>query len=352
MKKILTLTFVLVLVCTVFLAGCSSTGAPTTATSAAASAAPASSAAASAAPANSAAASDVSTSKKIVLVNPLVGNTWWSVVEKGFYDECKKLGYEGVSTGPTSGTVEDHLNAMQTVLVEKPAAIITIALNPTAYDPVLEKYKAAGIPVITFYGDATKPDLRLSYIGCDYNTIGETEIQTIIKAVKDASGQPPMLGVLVGTLDQDSHMIRPEIYQKYMDDNNIKGKVVDVQPTNSDPTTAASLLQTMTLGHPEMNALICVEGTSGAALGKEYKLLNLAEKKFTLIVGGDQEEMVNAINDGAYGTMTFDAYGAAAKAVDVLDSYLKGEKADSSYTWPGLMVTNANKAEYIAKMGW
>ena len=80
--------------------------------------------------------------------------------------------------------------------------------------------------------------------------------------------------------------------------------------------------------------------------------MNLAEKNFTLIVNGDQQEMVNAIDDGAYATTTFDAYGAAAKAVDVIDAYLRGEDVESSYIWPGLMVTAENKAEYEEKMGW
>ena len=119
---------------------------------------------------------------------------------------------------------------METVLVEKPAAIITIALNPTAYDPILGKYKEAGIPVITFYGDASDSSLRLAYIGCDYEEIGTMEIKTIVDAVQAATGEVPMIGVLVGTLDQETHMIRPEIYQKYMDENNIMGEVVDVQP--------------------------------------------------------------------------------------------------------------------------
>lgn len=281
----------------------------------------------------------------ITLISPQVGNAWWQIAKKGFEDKCAELGVTAVYTGGDDHSVSKHIEAMETVLTQKPDAVIAMAIEPGSYDNILGKYKDAGIPVVTFYSDATSEDLRLSYVGCDYDDIARQEIEAIIEAVKERCDDVPKLGVLVNTLDQETHMIRPEIYQEYMDENCPGGEVLVVEPTNGDSVAGADLLASLTQSYPEMNSLICVEGESGPALGKIYKELNLADKNFCLFVNGDQAECLNAIRDGAYGSMAFDVYGAAAKAVEVIVADLNGEETESSYIWPGLMVTEENLEE-------
>lgn len=288
----------------------------------------------------------------ITLVSPQVGNAWWQIAKKGFEDKCSELGVNAVYTGGDDHSVSKHIEAMETVLTQKPDAVIAMAIEPGSYDNILKKYQEADIPVVTFYSDATSEDLRLSYVGCDYEDIAKQEIEAIIAAIKEKCDDVPKLGVLVNTLDQETHMIRPEIYQKYMEENCPGGEVLAVEPTSGDSVTGADLLSSLTQTYPEMNSLICVEGESGPALGKVYKELNLADKNFCLFVNGDQAECLNAIRDGAYGSMAFDVYGAAAKAVEVIVANQKGEAVESSYIWPGLMVTADNLEETEKKFGF
>jgi ABC-type sugar transport system substrate-binding protein len=278
----------------------------------------------------------------ITLVSPQVGNAWWQICQKGFMDKCNELGIKGIVTGGDDHSVQRHIEAMETVLTQKPDAVITMAIEEGAYTNILTQYKNANIPVVTFAADTNRPDLRVAYVGWDYAMIGEQEIKDIIKAVKKLSNDVPKLGVLVNNLDQTTHMIRPEVYQKYMDANCPGGKVVAVEPTHGDSVRGADLLVQLTQAHPEMNSLICVEGESTPALGKVFKELNLAGKNFALFGNGDQAESLNAIRDGAYGVEAYDCYNAAGRTVEVMLSYLKGEKVESNYFVPGVMVTAEN----------
>ena len=81
MKKIVVLALALVL-CSVAFVGCSSSSTSAENTEAVGTSA---AAADTSAATESVATSETDTVKTIVLVNPLIGNTWWGTVEKGFW---------------------------------------------------------------------------------------------------------------------------------------------------------------------------------------------------------------------------------------------------------------------------
>ncbi len=76
---------------------------------------------------------------------------FWQAVQKGATDEAAKLGATITYEGPASESeVDKQLTMLQTALDKKPAAICFAALDSKAATPLLEKAKAAGIPVVGF----------------------------------------------------------------------------------------------------------------------------------------------------------------------------------------------------------
>ena len=87
----------------------------------------------------------------VAIVSKGSQHQFWQAVQKGATDEAAKLGATITYEGPASESeVDKQLTMLQTALDKKPAAICFAALDSKAATPLLEKAKAAGIPVVGF----------------------------------------------------------------------------------------------------------------------------------------------------------------------------------------------------------
>ncbi len=76
---------------------------------------------------------------------------FWQAVKLGSENAAKDLNVEITFEGPESeAMVDKQVEMFQTALDKKPAAICLAAVDSKAFQPLLEKAKAAGIPVIGF----------------------------------------------------------------------------------------------------------------------------------------------------------------------------------------------------------
>ena len=76
---------------------------------------------------------------------------FWQAVKSGSEQAAKDLNVEITFEGPeTEAMVDKQVEMFQTALDKKPAAICLAAVDSKAFQPLLEKAKAANIPVIGF----------------------------------------------------------------------------------------------------------------------------------------------------------------------------------------------------------
>ena len=76
---------------------------------------------------------------------------FWQAVKLGSENAAKDLNVDITFEGPESeAMVDKQVEMFQTALDKKPAAICLAAVDSKAFQPLLEKAKAAGIPVIGF----------------------------------------------------------------------------------------------------------------------------------------------------------------------------------------------------------
>src|SRR5512140_1347169 len=137
-KKLLSVVFGLLIVASLII-GC-------TAPAAAPTAAPAQPAAATkpAAPATGA-------KPYIPVISKGFQHQFWQAVKLGAQNAAKDLNVDITFEGPeTEAMVDKQVEMFQTALDKKPAAICLAAVDSKAFIPLLEKAKAAGIPVVGF----------------------------------------------------------------------------------------------------------------------------------------------------------------------------------------------------------
>jgi len=258
---------------------------------------------------------------------------FWQAVKLGSENAAKDLGVTITFEGPESeAMVDKQVEMFQTALDKKPAAICLAAVDSKAFQPLLEKAKAAGIPVIGFDSGvdsdipvttATTDNVAAAALAADKMAEligGEGEVAVI------AHDQTSRTGIdrVAGFVDQ--------IKNKYP-----KITVVDVQYGGGDQLKSTDLAKAIIQAHPNL------KGFFGANEGSIIGVLNAAkelnmEGKLTIIGYDSGQQQMDAIRSGAEsGAITQNPIGIGYKCVEAAVKAYNGETLpkviDTGFMW-------------------
>ena len=258
---------------------------------------------------------------------------FWQAVKLGSENAAKDLGVTITFEGPESeAMVDKQVEMFQTALDKKPAAICLAAVDSKAFQPLLEKAKAAGIPVIGFDSGvdsdipvttASTDNIAAAALAADKMAEligGEGEVAVI------AHDQTSRTGIdrVAGFVDQ--------IKAKYP---NIT--VVDVQYGGGDQLKSTDLAKAIIQAHPNL------KGFFGANEGSIIGVLNAAkelgmEGKLTIIGYDSGQQQMDAIRAGTEaGAITQNPVGIGYKCVEAAVKAINGESLpkiiDTGFMW-------------------
>ncbi len=258
---------------------------------------------------------------------------FWQAVKLGSENAAKDLNVDITFEGPESeAMVDKQVEMFQTALDKKPAAICLAAVDSKAFQPLLEKAKAAGIPVIGFDSGvdsdipvttATTDNIAAAALAADKMAEligGEGEVAVI------AHDQTSRTGIdrVKGFTDQ--------IAAKYP-----KIKIVDTQYGGGDQLKSTDLAKAIIQANPDL------KGFFGANEGSIIGVLNAAkelglEGKLTIIGYDSGQQQMDAIRSGAEsGAITQNPVGIGYKCVEAAVKAYKGETLpktiDTGFYW-------------------
>jgi len=237
---------------------------------------------------------------------------FWQAVKLGSENAAKDLNVDITFEGPESeAMVDKQVEMFQTALDKKPAAICLAAVDSKAFQPLLEKAKAAGIPVIGFDSGvdsdipvttATTDNVAAAALAADKMVEligGEGEVAII------AHDQTSRTGIdrVKGFTDQ--------IKAKYP-----KVTIVDTQYGAGDQLKSTDLAKAIIQAHPNL------KGFFGANEGSIIGVLNAAkelgmEGKLKIIGYDSGQQQMDAIRSGAEsGAITQNPIGIGYKCVE------------------------------------
>ncbi len=218
---------------------------------------------------------------------------FWQAVKLGSENAAKDLGVDITFEGPESeAMVDKQVEMFQTALDKKPAAICLAAVDLKAFEPLLQKAKAAGIPVIGFdsgvdsdvpVSTATTDNIAAAALAADKMVEligGEGEVAVI------AHDQTSRTGIdrVKGFTDQ--------IAAKYP---NVT--IVDTQYGGGDQLKSTDLAKAIIQANPN------IKGFFGANEGSIIGVLNAAkelnmEGKLVIIGYDSGQQQMDAIRAG------------------------------------------------------
>lgn len=220
-------------------------------------------------------------------------------------------------------TTENIIAAMETAIVKQYDAIAV----PPVFDGtevLINQAVDAGIPVMTFVAEGSKPSERIAFMGQDAYVAGELSGE-IIEEYTDGEGK---IGVITGVFGATQHEQRMNGALDYLEENAPNIEVIGKYENNDKAETAYSLTQDMLTAHNDLKAIyVTAGGPFGAA--KAIKDMGLTGK--VGVIGYDHiPDNVEYIRSGEMvAAIAQDPFGQGFDPAVILYNYLvAGEEPD------------------------
>jgi len=251
---------------------------------------------------------------------------FWQAVKLGSEKAAKDFNVDITFEGPeTEAMVDKQVEMFQTALDKKPAAICLAAVDSKAFIPLLEKAKAAGVPVIGF-DSGVDSDIPLATASTD-NIAAAAAAADHMAALIGGAGE-----VAVIAHDQTS---RTGIDRVKGFTDQIKAKypnitIVDTQYGGGDQLKSTDIAKAVIGAHPNLKGYFGANEGSIIGVLNAAKELNMGGK--LVIIGYDSgKQQKDAIRSGfEAGAITQDPIGIGYKCVEAAVKAMKGEKLDKN----------------------
>jgi ABC-type sugar transport system substrate-binding protein len=280
---------------------------------------------------------------KITFVTPLLAHPVWDNSRLGFEAAAKELGFKGAYIGPQNLDTQAMLDAVETSMIEGVDGIITFALDPQAFKPVLKKAEAKGVTIVLVFSEVEGVN-NIAKVGTSERALGNRGAQSVLKML--GSTPPKVIYMGSGVNQQFPHKVKAgyeEVLQK------AKGyQMLAMEYCESDMVIAMEKFEALFRTYPDVNTVIGVCGEAGPAAAKVAKEFKITDK-LTIMAIDAVPETVDLIRDGSIeGTMEQNFYGVGyISAKIIFDFVTKGKKPKTydidSGSFP---VTKANVATF------
>ncbi len=258
---------------------------------------------------------------------------FWQAVKLGAQNAAKDLNVDITFEGPeTEAMVDKQMEMLQTAIDKHPAAICFAAVDSKAAIPLLEKAKAANIPIIGFDS------------GVDSDIPATTAATDNIAAAGAAADH---MAQLIGGSGEVAVLVHDQTSRTGIDRrdgfvNEMKAKypninIVSVDYGAGDPLKSTDIAKAVIAAHPNL------KGYFGANEGSMKGVMNAVHEtgndgKIVQIGYDAGQQLLDAIRSGVVaGAITQDPIGIGYKCVDAALKASKGQSLpktiDTGFYW-------------------
>ena len=287
--------------------------------------------------------SDTTSKRRIVIVTKALDSEFWQTLKSGAEEAARQHPDVELSVlAPEREiNIDQQVSILEDQILKKVSAIAVVPGGVAEVTPVLDKAKAAGIPVLIVDNDTPWPG-KLSYIGTDNRLGGKLAGDYIVKLL----GGRGKVAVIRGILGVSSHDDRVAGFQQAV--AQAPGiQVVTIQPANSERASALTVMENILTSNPELNAVFVTSDqmTLGATEG-------VAAQHMTgkvLVVGFDAgKEAVRGVKSGAISAVIAQYPANMGKqAVEAAIKAIQGEPIAKVIDTGTALVTKENADEFL-----
>jgi ribose transport system substrate-binding protein len=237
--------------------------------------------------------------------------------------------------------IDQQVSILEDQILKKVSALAVVPSGVAEVTPVLDKAKAAGIPVLIVDNDTPWAG-KLSYIGTDNRAGGRLAGEYMVKAL----GGQGKVAIIRGILGVSSHEERVAGFKEAI--SQAPGiQIVTIQPANSERATALTVMENILTSNPSLNGVFVT--SDQMALGA---IEGIAAQQMTgklLVVGFDAgKEAVRAVKAGAINAVIAQYPSNMGKrAVEAAIKAIKGEPVEKVIDTGTALVTKDNADQFL-----
>ncbi|HEX2911104.1 MAG TPA: ABC transporter substrate-binding protein [Chloroflexia bacterium] len=283
--------------------------------------------------ATTAAAASSGSQPYIPVISKGFQHQFWQAVksgaEKGAKDFNAKITFEGPET---ESQVDKQIEMLQAALDKKPQAICFAALDSKAAIPLLEKAKAANIPVIGF-DSGVDSDIPVTTAATDNIAAAGMAADKMAQLIGD-KGE---VALVVHDQTSRTGVDRRDGFVNRIKEKHPNIQIVDIQYGGGDQLKSTDLAKAIIQAHPNLKGMF--GANEGSIIGVLNAVKELNKTGQITVIGYDSgKQQIDAIKSGAEaGAITQDPIGIGYKCVEAATKALKGEKLpktiDTGFHW-------------------
>jgi ribose transport system substrate-binding protein len=279
----------------------------------------------------------------IALVTKALDSEFWQRVKDGAEAAAKdnpevKL---TVQAPQREINIDQQVSILEDLILRKVSALAVVPAGVSEVIPVLNKAKAAGIPVLLVDTDAPWP-FKLSYIGTDNRLGGKLAGEFVAKEL-GGKGKVAVIRGILGVATQEERVagFRDVIEQA-------PGmELITVQPANSERPLGMAVMENILTSNPDVSAVFATNDEMALGAMEAISARRLAGK--IVLLGFDAgQEAVRAVKDGRMSAVVAQhPYEMGKLAVEAAIKAAKGlpvrERIDTGTT----LVTRGNADRFL-----
>ena len=249
---------------------------------------------------------------------------FWQAVKQGSEQAAKDFNIRTTFEGPEGESqVDKQIEMLQTAIDKKPAAICFAALDSKAAIPLLQKAKAANIPIIGF-DSGVDSDIPVATVATDN--------------LKAAAAAADKMASLIGNEGEIALMIHDQTSIAGLDRrdgfvNQIKSKypnikIMDIQYGGGDQLKSTDLAKAIIQAHPNLKGFF--GANEGSVIGVLNAVKELKKDGKIVVIGYDSgKQQIDAIKSGVEaGAITQDPIGIGYWCVEAAVRAIKGQPVE------------------------
>jgi ribose transport system substrate-binding protein len=277
---------------------------------------------------------------EIALVTKALDSEWWQRVKSGAEEVAKaNPGVRLAVLAPEREVnIDQQVSILEDQITKKVSALAVAPAGVAEILPVLEKARAAKIPVIIMDTDIPWSG-KLSYVGADNRNAGRLAGQFLVKAL----GGKGKVAVIRGILGVATHEDRLAGFREGAAGLNLAA----VQPANSERALGMSVMENLLTTHPDLRAVFATNDQMALGAVEAIAARNLTGK--VLVVGVDATaEAVRAIERGSMAAdVALHPEALGGKSVEAAIAAAKGQPLAAKIDTGETLVTKDNAAQFL-----
>ncbi|GGG03992.1 substrate-binding domain-containing protein [Paenibacillus abyssi] len=262
---------------------------------------------------------------------------YWKSVRVGAEQAAEEAGYTIVFQGTAKDTdVEGQVKIIEDFITQGVKAIVISPTNADAMVPALEKADAAGITVIIIDGDLNS-DIPHSFVSTD-NVAASAMAAEKMNELIGGEGKIAVVSEVAGSIQGAARE------KGFIDTMNSFGgySLLNTFYSEGDRNLAFNITQDIFTSNPDIKGIFATN--EGASIGVSLGVEASGKKDDVAVIGYDSsEDLLKAIRDGVIdGTISQDPAAIGYMGVENAIKVINGEEVEKKTDVPAVYVDNSN----------